>query len=101
VQEKLIKFATRITAFMYLTDFRENNLLLAWPTRSGRAAVVRSWRRLDPLYDAALDEVFAKVELPGDGLTFGAKPLGLGLDRLSANLGRLGAAGQDDDQDDP
>jgi hypothetical protein len=26
VQEKLIKFATRIPAFMYLTDFRENNL---------------------------------------------------------------------------
>ena len=26
VQEKLIKFATRITAFMYLTDFRENTL---------------------------------------------------------------------------
>ena len=24
VQEKLIKFATRIPAFMYLTDFREN-----------------------------------------------------------------------------
>ena len=27
VQEKLIKFATRIPAFMYLTDFRENTLL--------------------------------------------------------------------------
>ncbi len=27
VQEKLIKFATRIPAFMYLTDFRENKLL--------------------------------------------------------------------------
>ncbi|MFZ4625052.1 MAG: restriction endonuclease, partial [Rhodoferax sp.] len=26
VQEKLIKFATRIPAFMYLTDFRENTL---------------------------------------------------------------------------
>jgi hypothetical protein len=26
VQEKLIKFATRIPAFMYLTDYRENNL---------------------------------------------------------------------------
>jgi uncharacterized protein YnzC (UPF0291/DUF896 family) len=26
VQEKLIKFATRIPAFMYLTDFRENKL---------------------------------------------------------------------------
>ncbi|MFN3398140.1 MAG: restriction endonuclease, partial [Sulfurimicrobium sp.] len=26
VQEKLIKFATRIPAFMYLTDFRENAL---------------------------------------------------------------------------
>ncbi|OZD82141.1 restriction endonuclease [Rhodococcus sp. 05-339-2] len=26
VQEKLIKFATRIPAFMYLTDFRENSL---------------------------------------------------------------------------
>jgi hypothetical protein len=26
VQEKLIKFATRIAAFMYLTDFRENTL---------------------------------------------------------------------------
>ncbi len=26
VQKKLIKFATRIPAFMYLTDFRENNL---------------------------------------------------------------------------
>lgn len=26
IQEKLIKFATRIPAFMYLTDFRENNL---------------------------------------------------------------------------
>ncbi|WP_184197754.1 DEAD/DEAH box helicase family protein [Armatimonas rosea] len=26
LQEKLIKFATRIPAFMYLTDFRENNL---------------------------------------------------------------------------
>ena len=26
VQEKLIKFATRIPAFMYLTDFRENRL---------------------------------------------------------------------------
>ena len=26
IQEKLIKFATRITAFMYLTDFRENTL---------------------------------------------------------------------------
>ena len=25
-QEKLIKFATRIPAFMYLTDFRENTL---------------------------------------------------------------------------
>jgi hypothetical protein len=25
VQEKLIKFATRIPAFMYLTDFRENS----------------------------------------------------------------------------
>lgn len=27
VQEKLIKFATRIPAFMYLTDFRENTLV--------------------------------------------------------------------------
>lgn len=27
VQEKLIKFATRIPAFMYLTDFRENTLI--------------------------------------------------------------------------
>lgn len=27
VQEKLIKFATRIPAFMYLTDFRENRLV--------------------------------------------------------------------------
>ncbi len=27
IQEKLIKFATRIPAFMYLTDFRENKLL--------------------------------------------------------------------------
>lgn len=27
VQEKLIKFATRIPAFMYLTDYRENTLL--------------------------------------------------------------------------
>jgi hypothetical protein len=27
IQEKLIKFATRIPAFMYLTDFRENTLL--------------------------------------------------------------------------
>lgn len=27
VQEKLIKFATRIPAFMYLTDFRENSLI--------------------------------------------------------------------------
>ena len=27
VQEKLIKFATRIPAFMYLTDFRENKLI--------------------------------------------------------------------------
>ena len=26
MQEKLIKFATRIPAFMYLTDFRENTL---------------------------------------------------------------------------
>ena len=26
IQEKLIKFATRIPAFMYLTDFRENTL---------------------------------------------------------------------------
>ena len=26
IQEKLIKFATRIPAFMYLTDFRENKL---------------------------------------------------------------------------
>src|SRR6202030_3575876 len=26
VQEKLVKFATRIPAFMYLTDFRENTL---------------------------------------------------------------------------
>src|SRR3546814_18239111 len=26
VQEKLIKFATRITAFMYLTDYREKTL---------------------------------------------------------------------------
>jgi hypothetical protein len=26
LQEKLIKFATRIPAFMYLTDFRENTL---------------------------------------------------------------------------
>jgi hypothetical protein len=26
VQEKLIKFSTRIPAFMYLTDFRENTL---------------------------------------------------------------------------
>jgi hypothetical protein len=26
VQEKLIKFATRIPAFMYLTDFREHTL---------------------------------------------------------------------------
>ena len=26
VQEKLIKFATRIPAFMYLTDYRENTL---------------------------------------------------------------------------
>ncbi len=26
MQEKLIKFATRIPAFMYLTDFRENKL---------------------------------------------------------------------------
>lgn len=26
IQEKLVKFATRIPAFMYLTDFRENNL---------------------------------------------------------------------------
>jgi hypothetical protein len=26
VQDKLIKFATRIHAFMYLTDFRENTL---------------------------------------------------------------------------
>ena len=26
MQEKLIKFATRIPAFMYLTDFRENAL---------------------------------------------------------------------------
>ena len=26
VQKKLIKFATRIPAFMYLTDYRENNL---------------------------------------------------------------------------
>lgn len=26
VQEKLIKFATRIPAFMYLTDFRENTI---------------------------------------------------------------------------
>jgi hypothetical protein len=26
VQDKLIKFATRIPAFMYLTDFRENTL---------------------------------------------------------------------------
>lgn len=26
IQEKLIKFATRISAFMYLTDFRENTL---------------------------------------------------------------------------
>lgn len=26
IQEKLIKFATRIPAFMYLTDYRENNL---------------------------------------------------------------------------
>ena len=26
VQEKLIKFATRIPAFMYLTDYRENSL---------------------------------------------------------------------------
>jgi hypothetical protein len=26
VQEKLIKFATRIPAFMYLTDFRENHV---------------------------------------------------------------------------
>ena len=27
IQEKLIKFATRIPAFMYLTDFRENTLI--------------------------------------------------------------------------
>lgn len=27
IQEKLIKFATRIPAFMYLTDFRENTLM--------------------------------------------------------------------------
>ncbi len=27
IQEKLIKFATRIPAFMYLTDFRENTLV--------------------------------------------------------------------------
>ncbi len=27
IQEKLIKFATRIPAFMYLTDFRENKLI--------------------------------------------------------------------------
>ena len=27
VQEKLVKFATRIPAFMYLTDFRENSLM--------------------------------------------------------------------------
>ncbi|MEY8014446.1 hypothetical protein [Mycobacterium servetii] len=26
IQEKLVKFATRIPAFMYLTDFRENSL---------------------------------------------------------------------------
>ena len=26
IQEKLVKFATRIPAFMYLTDFRENTL---------------------------------------------------------------------------
>ena len=26
IQEKLIKFATRIPAFMYLTDYRENTL---------------------------------------------------------------------------
>ena len=26
VQEKLIKFATRLPPFMYLTDFRENTL---------------------------------------------------------------------------
>ena len=26
IQEKLIKFATRVPAFMYLTDFRENTL---------------------------------------------------------------------------
>lgn len=26
IQERLIKFATRIPAFMYLTDFRENTL---------------------------------------------------------------------------
>ena len=26
MEEKLIKFATRIPAFMYLTDFRENTL---------------------------------------------------------------------------
>lgn len=26
IQEKLIKFATRIPAFVYLTDFRENTL---------------------------------------------------------------------------
>ncbi len=32
VQEKLIKFATRIPAFMYLTDFRENTLqdVITW-----------------------------------------------------------------------
>jgi hypothetical protein len=38
VQEKLIKFATRIPAFMYLTDFRENTLqdvsgLSRWPIK--------------------------------------------------------------------
>ena len=29
VQEKLIKFATRIPAFMYLTDFRENTFKMS------------------------------------------------------------------------
>jgi hypothetical protein len=34
VQEKLIKFATRIPAFMYLTDFRENTLPVSSPSSS-------------------------------------------------------------------
>ena len=40
VQEKLIKFATRIPAFMYLTDFRENTQ----STLAGRTSDTRPAR---------------------------------------------------------